>query len=92
MAFGGIVGCDENPIRVDRLEITNPGLYENYLVDGQWAGGNRVKIAADGLQMCPPQKPRKPARGFWLSLTIGQRSKNRHQTTSPPSPDHSESK
>lgn len=47
----GDIGCGENPIRVDRLEITKPGLYENYLVDGQWAGGNRVKISADDVTL-----------------------------------------
>jgi hypothetical protein len=45
----GMIGCGENPTRVDRLEITRPGVYENYLVDGQWAGGNRVKITADDV-------------------------------------------
>jgi hypothetical protein len=47
----GPAGCRENPRVVDRLEITRPGVYENYLVDSRWAGGNRVKITADGVTM-----------------------------------------
>ena len=31
--------------------ITKPGLYENYLVDSQWEGGNRVKITADDVTL-----------------------------------------
>jgi hypothetical protein len=40
------VGCVANPRQVERLEITKPGTYENYLVDSRWQGGNRVKITA----------------------------------------------
>jgi Right handed beta helix region len=47
----GNVGCLKAPKRVDRLEITKPGVYENYLVDGGWGGGNRVKITADGVTL-----------------------------------------
>jgi hypothetical protein len=47
----GPVGCGENPKRVERLEITRPGVYENYLVDSNWAGGNRVKIMADDVTL-----------------------------------------
>src|SRR5690349_17447019 len=47
----GPVGCRENPRRVERLEITKPGVYENYLVDSNWAGGNRVKITADDVTL-----------------------------------------
>lgn len=47
----GEVGCGENPKRVNRLEITKPGVYENYLVDSEWAGGNRVKITADNVKL-----------------------------------------
>jgi hypothetical protein len=47
----GRVGCLENPKRVERLLITSPGVYENYLVDSEWAGGNRVKITADGVTL-----------------------------------------
>lgn len=43
------VGCGENPTRVERLEITRPGVYENFLVDSNWQGGNRVKITADDV-------------------------------------------
>ena len=47
----GEVGCRENPRQVDRLQITRPGVYENYLVDSEWAGGNRVKITADDVTL-----------------------------------------
>ena len=47
----GDVGCSDRPQRVQRLEITRPGVYENYLVDSQWAGGNRVKITADNVTL-----------------------------------------
>ncbi|MGC3965943.1 MAG: right-handed parallel beta-helix repeat-containing protein [Pirellulales bacterium] len=45
----GEIGCRERPREVERLEITKPGVYENYLVDSRWAGGNRVKITADDV-------------------------------------------
>lgn len=47
----GTVGCLEQPKLVERLEITEPGVYENYLVDGNWQGGNRVKITADNVTL-----------------------------------------
>jgi len=45
----GRVGCLEHPKKVSRLEITQPGVYENFLVDGNGAGGNLVKITADNV-------------------------------------------
>jgi hypothetical protein len=51
MGAQGAVGCRENPKVVDRLEISQPGVYENYLVDSHWAGGNRVKITADRVTL-----------------------------------------
>jgi Right handed beta helix region len=47
----GPVGCLDKPKKVERLEITKPGVYENYLVDSNWAGGNRVKITADDVTL-----------------------------------------
>jgi hypothetical protein len=47
----GNVGCGRNPKKVERLEIKKPGVYENYLVDGQWGTGNRVKITADDVTL-----------------------------------------
>jgi len=47
----GKVGCLKNPKQVARLEINKPGVYENYLVDGQWGTGNRVKITADNVTL-----------------------------------------
>ena len=45
----GVVDTKANPKRVQRLQITKDGVYENYLVDSNWAGGNRVKITADNV-------------------------------------------
>ena len=45
----GRVGCLNNPKKISRLEITKPGVYENFLVDGNGAGGNQVKITADSV-------------------------------------------
>src|SRR4051812_36111231 len=36
----GTIGCLANPKTVSRLEITRPGIYENYRVDAQGRGGN----------------------------------------------------
>ncbi len=44
-----IVGTLENPTLVSRLEIMKPGVYENFIVDAQGAGGNIVKITADNV-------------------------------------------
>lgn len=43
----GPVGTLKNPKKTDRLIIDKAGVYENYLVDSNWQGGNRVKISAD---------------------------------------------
>ena len=37
-------GCGESPEKVQRLQITKAGTYENYLVDGRWVDRNLVKI------------------------------------------------
>jgi len=47
----GLVGCLKNPTTASRLEITKPGVYENYLIDAQGGGGNIVKITADGVTL-----------------------------------------
>ena len=47
----GKVGVLDNPKRVPRLEITKPGVYENYLIDAQGKGGNIVKITADDVTL-----------------------------------------
>jgi hypothetical protein len=44
-----LVGTLAAPKSVSRLEITKPGVYENYLVDAQGKGGNIVKITADNV-------------------------------------------
>ena len=54
----GRIGCHSNPKPVAGLEITKPGVYDDYLVDGRWAGGSLVKITAnDGMlrncAICP---------------------------------------
>ena len=40
----GPVGCLSNPTRRHRLIITEPGIYSNYLVDGNFTRSNVVKI------------------------------------------------
>ncbi len=47
----GPVGCLASPKEASRLEITKPGVYENYRIDGAWGGGNRVKITADNVTL-----------------------------------------
>ena len=47
----GHVGCGPDPRRVRRLSITEPGVYENILVDGEWTDGTLVKITADGVTL-----------------------------------------
>jgi hypothetical protein len=47
----GAVGCGLEPKRVQRLVIDQPGVYENYLVDGQWIGSTLVKINADDVTL-----------------------------------------
>lgn len=47
----GKVGTLENPKLVHRLEITKPGVYENYRVDAQGKNGNIVKITADDVTL-----------------------------------------
>ena len=44
-------GCGPEPKRVSRLEITEPGVYENYLVDGAGESGNIVKITANDVTL-----------------------------------------
>lgn len=45
----GKVGTLDHPTVVDRLQITKPGVYENYRVDAQGRSGNIVKITADDV-------------------------------------------
>ncbi|MFH1924586.1 MAG: right-handed parallel beta-helix repeat-containing protein [Planctomycetota bacterium] len=46
VGVSGNVGCLNDPKTVQRLFITEPGVYENYLVDGRWVNRNLVKINA----------------------------------------------
>jgi hypothetical protein len=45
----GQVGCLASPQVTSRLEITKPGVYENYLIDAGGHGGNIVKISCDDV-------------------------------------------
>ncbi len=47
----GQVGPVKNPKTVARLQITKPGVYENFIVDGGGARGNLVKITADDVTL-----------------------------------------
>jgi hypothetical protein len=52
-AFGtqGTIGCDTAAQKLDRLVITKPGVYENLLIDGNWAATTLVKITADNVML-----------------------------------------
>ena len=45
------VGCRDNPKKVQRLSIKEPGVYENYLVDGEWVDRILVKIQTDNVTL-----------------------------------------
>ncbi len=47
----GRIGPSNNPKTVARLQITKPGVYENFIVDGGGAAGNLVKITADDVTL-----------------------------------------
>lgn len=43
------VGAPKNAKTLHRLEITKPGVYENFILDGRGESGNLVKIMADNV-------------------------------------------
>ncbi|MDP2991425.1 MAG: right-handed parallel beta-helix repeat-containing protein, partial [Kiritimatiellota bacterium] len=45
----GRVGADSEAKRVKTLRITEPGVYENILVDGEWIEQDLVRILADNV-------------------------------------------
>jgi hypothetical protein len=45
----GRVGADANAKRVRELRITEPGVYENIIVDGEWGQHDLVRILADDV-------------------------------------------
>ena len=45
------VGCRESPKPAQRLTISEPGVYENLLVDGEWTESTLVKITADNVTL-----------------------------------------
>jgi hypothetical protein len=45
----GRVGAPANAKRVKTLRITEPGVYENILVDGEWIQQDLVRILADDV-------------------------------------------
>lgn len=47
----GHVGCRQDPQRLTQLTITQPGVYENLLIDGDWAASTLVKITADNVTL-----------------------------------------
>jgi hypothetical protein len=47
----GDVGCRPDAKQVRRLSVTEPGVYENLLVDGEWTDSTLVKITADGVTL-----------------------------------------
>jgi hypothetical protein len=47
----GQVGCLAGAKRLQRLTIDKPGVYENLLIDGEWASSTLVKITADNVTL-----------------------------------------
>lgn len=47
----GVIGAPADAKVVNRLEITKPGVYENLVIDGNFAPGNLVKITADNVTL-----------------------------------------
>lgn len=45
----GKVGAPANAKRVKELRITEPGVYENIIVDGEWGQHDLVRILADDV-------------------------------------------
>ena len=45
----GNIGADANAKRVKELRITQPGVYENILVDGEWGQHDLVRILANDV-------------------------------------------
>src|SRR5688572_21733189 len=45
----GKIGADVNARRVKELRITEPGVYENIIVDGEWGQHDLVRILADDV-------------------------------------------
>lgn len=50
-AVAGEMGAPAGAKVVNRLQITEPGVYENLIVDGGFAPGNLVKITADNVTL-----------------------------------------
>ena len=51
--FAGLrrVGAPPEARRVQTLRITEPGVYENILVDGEWTDQDLVRILADDVTL-----------------------------------------
>ncbi len=47
----GPAGCGPDAKAVRRLILDKPGIYENFLVDGEWADSTLVKIRADDVTL-----------------------------------------
>jgi hypothetical protein len=49
--LSGAVGAGQGAKTVRRLRITEPGVYENIIVDGEWIDQDLVRILADGVTL-----------------------------------------
>lgn len=76
----GPVGCGPNPRRVKRLVIDRPGVYENYLVDGEWGDSTLVKITADGvvLRNCEIRRGKHNAVSVYAKQVVIESCKIHH--------------
>ena len=81
----GQVGCGPDPRRVQRLLITEPGVYENILVDGEWGDGTLVKITADGvtLRNCEVRNGRHNAVTVYAKDVVIESCKIHHALADP---------
>ncbi len=76
----GPIGCGPNPKPVKRLVIDKPGVYENYLVDGEWGASTLVKINADGvtLRQCEIRHGRHNAVTVYAKSVVIESCKIHH--------------
>lgn len=45
------IGCLESPKKLKRISVDKAGVYENYLIDGEWYDGSLVKIRASDVTL-----------------------------------------
>lgn len=76
----GAVGHLDNPKRVDALTIDKPGVYENYLIDTNFAARDAVRIKADNvvLRNCEIRNGRQDAIEVYAADVLIENCKIHH--------------